>query len=74
MKVVIYFVTGISLFCLAFVIGYGLWSLIQFRTKKWRESAFDYVYINDDGSLREIQPEEEEKLTSLFFIGDEAGF
>lgn len=74
MKVVIYFVTWISLFCLSFVIGYGLWLLIQVRTKKWRESAFDYVYIDDDGMLRELQPEEEEKLSSLFFIGDEADF
>ncbi len=74
MKVGIYFITIVSLLCLAFVIGSSLWLLIQLRTKKWRESAFDFVYIADDGSVRELQPEEEEKLGSLFFVGDEAGF
>ena len=74
MKVVIYFASGVSLLCLAFVIGYSRWLLIQLRTKKWRESSFDYVYIDDDGRARELQPEEEEKLSSLFFVDDEADF
>jgi hypothetical protein len=74
MKVVIYFVTSVSLLCLAFVIGYSLWLLIQLRTKEWRESSFDYVYIDDEGTARELQPEEEEKFSSLFFLGDEADF
>jgi hypothetical protein len=74
MRVVIYFVTSVSLLCLAFVIGYSLWLLIRLRTKKWRESAFDFVYIDDDGRVRELHPEEEEKLSSLFFVGDEADF
>jgi hypothetical protein len=56
------------------VIGYSLWLLVQLPTKKWRESAFDYVYVDDHGSVRELKPEEEEKLSSLFFVGDEAGF
>ena len=74
MKLVIHFVSGVLLFCLAFVIGYSLWLLIQLPTKKWRESAFDYVYIEDNGSVRELKPEEEEKLSSLFFVGDEVEF
>jgi hypothetical protein len=74
MKVVIYFVSSVSLICLAFVIGYGLWLLIRIPTRSWRESAFDYVFVNDDGSVRELQKEEEDKLSSLFFVGDEAEF
>ena len=74
MKVVINFLASVLLICLAFLIGYSLWLLIQLRTKKWRESAFDFVYIDDDGSVRELHPEEEEKLNSLFFIGDDAAF
>jgi hypothetical protein len=34
--------------------------------------AFDYVYVYDDGSVRELKKEEEDKVSALFFVGDEA--
>jgi hypothetical protein len=72
MNILIEFVSSVSVICLAYAIGYGLWFLIQIPTRRWREMAFDYVYVNDDGSVRELKKEEEDKLSALFFVGDEA--
>ena len=71
-NILIQFVSSVSLICLAYAIGYGLWFLIQISTRGWREMAFDYVYVNDDGWVRELKKEEEDKLSALFFVGDEA--
>ncbi len=74
MKFVIYSVTIVSLICLAFTIGYSIWRVIQLPTKRWRESAFDYVFVDDNGDVRELEKEEEERLNSLLFVGDEEEF
>ena len=61
----------VLLFSLAFAIGYGLWFLIQLPTRRWRESAFDYVFVDDDGNARELNAEEEEQLSTAFLPEDE---
>ena len=68
----IFFSALVILFAL--VIGYGLWRLIQIPTRRWRESAFDYVYVDDEGIARELSAEEEEYLTAALFPEDEARF
>jgi hypothetical protein len=59
---------------LAFHIGYGLWLLIEIPTRRWRESAFDYVYVDDDGSARELNAEEDEFVTTALLPDDEVHF
>lgn len=56
----------------AVAIGYGVWSLVQLPTRRWRESAFDYVYVDDDGNARALNAEEEEQLSTAFLPDDEA--
>jgi hypothetical protein len=72
MKVLIELVCSVSVICLAYAIGYGLWFVAQIPARRWREMSFDYVYVNDDGSVRELKKDEEDKLGALFFVGDEA--
>ncbi|MGI8735293.1 MAG: hypothetical protein ACR2LM_18565 [Pyrinomonadaceae bacterium] len=52
-------------------IGYALWLLVQLPTKRWGESAFDYVYVEDDGTARALSAEEEEQLSTAFLPDDE---
>jgi hypothetical protein len=71
-EILIYVVCGIVLFSLAFPIGYGLWRLIEIPTRVWRESAFDYVYIDDYGNARELNAEEDDRVTTVLLPDDEA--
>jgi hypothetical protein len=56
----------------AFAIGYGLWRVIEIPLRRWRDSTFDYVYIDEDGSARELNAEEEEYVTTAIFPNDDA--
>lgn len=74
MKIVIELLSGMALLLLAPAIGYGLWLLIRLPTNRWRAAAFDFVYVNDDGSVRAVDKKEEARLSSLFFVGDSPDF
>jgi hypothetical protein len=52
---------------LAFAIGFGLWRVIEIPLRRWRESAFDYVYVDDNGNVRELNAAEEEYVTTAIF-------
>lgn len=58
----------------AFAIGYGLWRLVEIPLRQWRDSAFDYVYIDDNGSARELNDDEEEYVTTALFLDDDGDF
>jgi hypothetical protein len=73
-EIFIQLVSCILLIFLAFHLGYGLWLLIEIPTRKWGESAFDYVYVDDDGSARELNAEEDEFVTTTLFPDDQAQF
>jgi hypothetical protein len=62
------------LMAFAFAIGYGLWRLIEIPLRQWRDSAFDYVYIDDNGNARELNTAEEEYVTTALFLDDDAEF
>jgi hypothetical protein len=74
LEILIKVVYVILLILFAFAIGYGLWRVIQIPTRRWRESAFDYVYVDDDGNARELNAEEEEHVTTALFPDDEVRF
>lgn len=74
MKIVIEILSGVGLLLLALAIGYGLWLLVRMPTDRWRAAAFDFVYVNDDGTVRALYKKEEARLSSLFFVGDSPDF
>jgi hypothetical protein len=74
MKIGVEFFSGMALLLLALATGYGLWTLIRIPTNRWRAAAFDFVYVNDDGSVRALNKKEEARLSSLFFVGDSPDF
>ena len=64
-------VSVLFLMVFAFAIGFGLWRLVEIPLRKWRDSTFDYVYVDDDGSVRELTTDEEEFFnTAVFPSGD----
>jgi len=56
----------------AFAIGYGLWRVFEIPMRRWRDSTFDYVYIDDDGNARELNADEEEFVTTAIFPNQDA--
>ena len=56
----------------AFALGFGLWRLIEIPLRSWRDSTFDYVYVDEDGSVRELNAAEEEYVTTALFLNDDA--
>ena len=73
LKLIIEIFFGITLIFLALAIGYGLWALIRIPINRWRAGAFDFVYVDEDGGVRELYRDEEAQLSKLF-VGDSADF
>ena len=64
----------VVLMSFAFAIGYGLWRLFEIPLRLWRDSTFDYVYIDHHGNARELNADEEEYVTTALFLDDDADF
>ena len=71
-EILIKIVSTIFLVTFAFALGFGLWRVIEIPLRKWRESAFDYVYVDDNGNARELNAAEEEYVTTAIFPDDDA--
>ena len=65
-------VSAILLMTLSFIIGFGLWSIFEIPLRRWRESAFDYVYVDEDGNAHELTAAEEEYVTTAIFLDNDA--
>jgi hypothetical protein len=53
------------------LLAVGGWFVVQMRPRRGREPAeFKYVYVEDDGSARELDTQEREYLTAEFPAGD----
>ena len=63
---------AIVVMTLATVIGFGLWCLIEIPILRWRETTFDYVYIDDDGNARELNATEQESVMTALFPNEDA--
>jgi len=48
------------------------WFALQIRPRRRREPGFIYVYVNDDGSARELTADEREYLNTEFHGADGA--
>ena len=73
-EILIRIVSIAFLMAFAFAIGYGLWRVVEIPLRRWRDSTFDYVYIDDNGNARELSADEEEYVTTALFLDDNADF
>jgi hypothetical protein len=48
---------------------WGWWSFLR-RSRRHKENGFRYVYVNRDGSARELTADEQEYLSEKFSGGD----
>jgi hypothetical protein len=48
---------------------WGCWSFLR-RSRRPKESGFRYIYVNPDGSARELTADEQEYLNTPFSGGD----
>lgn len=71
-EVLIKLVAAIFMMAFALVIGFGLWRLVEIPLRRWRDSTFDYVYVDDDGNARELNPVEREYVTTALFPNEDA--
>jgi len=71
-ELLIKLVSIIFLMSIAFALGFGCWRLFEIPLRKWRESTFDYVYVDDDGNARELTASEEEYVTTALFPNEDA--
>jgi hypothetical protein len=52
------------------IVLYGIYFAIQSRPRRRRESGFEYIYVEDDGSARELDADEQRYLNTKFHGGD----
>jgi hypothetical protein len=71
-EILIKLVSGLFVMVFAFAIGFGLWRVVEIPLRKWRESTFDYVYVEEDGNVRELTASEEEFVSAEVFAGGDA--
>src|SRR5688572_29806530 len=48
-------------------VGFLFW---KWGPRRLKEPGFRYVYVNQDGSVRELSPEERDYLSEKFYNGD----
>jgi hypothetical protein len=73
-EILIRIVSIAFLMSFAFAIGFGLWRLIEIPLRRWRDSTFDYVHVDDNGNARELNADEEEYVTTALFLDDDTDF
>jgi hypothetical protein len=56
----------------AVAIGLGVWRLVEIPQRRWRDSTFDYVYVDDNGNARELSAQEREYVTTALFPNEDA--
>jgi len=61
----------VLLLCLPLV-AFGTWFALQMRPRRRAEPGFKYVYVEDDGSVRELDTQERKYLTTEFRGADGA--
>jgi hypothetical protein len=61
----------VGVFLAPFLVLWGCWSFLR-RSRRHKESGFRYVYVNRDGSARELTSDEQEYLNEEFSGGDGA--
>lgn len=71
-EVLIKLVAAIAVMAFAIVIGVGLWRLIEIPIRRWRETTFDYVYIDNEGNARELNATEQESVMTALFPNEDA--
>ena len=63
------FVVG---FILLAILGFAAWFMFQTRPRRRREPGFEFIFVNDDGSARELDADEHDYLNTKFHPADGA--
>jgi hypothetical protein len=71
-EVLIKLVAAIFVMSFAVIIGFGLWRLVEIPLRRWRDSTFDYIYVDDNGNARELNAVEQEYVTTALFPNEDA--
>jgi hypothetical protein len=71
-EVLIKLLVAMIVMSFAFVIGFGLWRLVEIPIRRWRDTTFDYVYVDDNGNARELNAVEREFVTTAIFPNEDA--
>ena len=67
-----YVMLGIVGFVLLLAIGYFIWFSWQTRARRPKENGYRYIWVEHDGSAREVTEDEREYLETEFLPGDGA--
>ncbi|HLM61509.1 MAG TPA: hypothetical protein VK308_11955, partial [Pyrinomonadaceae bacterium] len=70
LEVLAYFALLIFLAIVVSIIGLIVWYKIQTRPRRKREPGFEYIYVEEDGSARELDEDEQIYLKTEFHGGD----
>jgi hypothetical protein len=71
-EVLIKLIAAIFVMSLAVIIGFGLWRLVEIPIRRWRDSTFDYIYVDENGNARELNVVEQEYVTTALFPNEDA--
>jgi hypothetical protein len=66
LRIAFYLIVCVGGLLVALVGGAFAWFAVVNRPRRRREAGFEYVWINDDGSARELEAEECKHLTTKF--------
>ncbi len=70
MSQILVIAAGILGVAIVIVGAYVIWLAVMMRSRRPREKGFEYVYVEDDGSVREVTDVERRRLTNEYDEGD----
>lgn len=70
LKTLAYFIGGILLIIVVSIAVFTVWFNILTRPRRGREPGFEYIYVEEDGSARELDDDERVYLKTEFHGGD----
>ena len=72
LKIVVEIIGAFLFVAIVIVLIAALRFSIQIRPRRGREPGFEYIYVEDDGSARELNTAERECISAEFLPGDGA--
>lgn len=73
LQILAYFAWLVLLVIVLIIVGIVwllVWYLIQTRPRRKREPRFEFIYVEEDGSARELDDDEKVYLKTEFYGGD----
>jgi len=70
--IAIYVIAGIVGLIIISILSFRIYYLLKYPLLRGKEPGFKYVYVEDDGSVREVSKDDEAYLTTQFHPTDGA--